>query len=66
MEDVDGRLFVSERSVPTIEQKNKEESGHDRRGMENSRQKGTQNNMVVPRGVSRLKYFKGNNNRGFD
>ena len=34
MEDADGRLSVSERSVPTIEQKNKEADGHDRRGME--------------------------------
>ena len=36
VEDADGRLSVSERSVPTIEQKNKEAGGHDRHGMEHS------------------------------
>ena len=30
MEDADGRLSVLERSVPTIEQKNKEADGYDR------------------------------------
>ena len=30
MEDTDGRLSVSERSVPTIEWKNKEADGYDR------------------------------------
>ena len=29
MEDADGRLSISETSVPTIEQKNKEVGGHD-------------------------------------
>ena len=37
VEDADGRLSVSERSVPTIERKNKEADGYDRRRMESSR-----------------------------
>ena len=37
VEDADGRLSISERSVAAIEKKKKEAGGHDRRGMEHSR-----------------------------
>ena len=36
MEDVDGRLSVSEIYVPTIEQKNKEADGYDKCRMRDS------------------------------
>ena len=52
MEDVDGRLSISKRSVPTIEQKDKEADEYDMYIMGYSRQKGTWNNMAMPSGVS--------------
>ena len=39
MEDADGRLSVSERSVPTIERKDKEADEYDRHRMGYSQQK---------------------------
>ena len=51
MEDADGRLFVLERSIPTIERKDKEADKYDRHIMGYSRQKSTWNNRVVPSGV---------------
>ena len=41
MEDVDGRLFVPEKSIPTIERKDKEADEYDRHRMGYSQQKGT-------------------------
>ena len=66
MEDADERLYVSEISIPTIEQKNKEAGGYEKCRIEHSRYKGTQNSMTVPRSVDRLQYFEGKKNRGFD
>ena len=54
MEDADGRLFVSERPIPTIERKDKEADEYGRHRMGYSRQKGTWNNTVVPSGVGSL------------
>ena len=54
MEDVDGILSVSERSVTTIERKDKEVNEYDRHRMGYSQQKGTWNNTVVPRGVGSI------------
>ena len=51
MEDADGRLSILERSIPTIERKDKEFDEHDRHRIEYSRQKGTWNNIVVPSDV---------------
>ena len=54
MEDADRRLYVLERSLPTIEWKGKEADEHDRHRMEYSRQKGTWNNTVVPSGIGSI------------
>ena len=54
MEDADGRLFVLERSIPTIERKGKEADEYDRHRIGYSQQKTTWNNMNVPSGVSGL------------
>jgi len=54
VEDANGRLFVSERSVPTTDWKNKEDDEYDKHRMGDSQQKGTWNNTVVPRSVGGL------------
>ena len=54
MEDVDGRLFVSEIFVPIIERKYKEDDEYERCRMGASIQKGTWNNTAVPSGVSSI------------
>ena len=54
MEDVDGRLFVSERSIPTTERKSKEADEYDKHKMGYSRQKGTWNNIAMPSSVGSL------------
>jgi len=51
VEDADGRLSVSERSVPTIEWKDKEADEYDRHKMGYYGEKGTWNNTVVSSGV---------------
>lgn len=66
MEDADGRLSVSERSIPTIEWKDKEADEYDRHRMGYSRQKGTWNNTAVPSGIDSVQYFKGNDNTRFN
>ena len=50
MEDVDGRLSISERYVPTFEWKDKEADEYDKHRMGYSQQKSTWNNTVVPSG----------------
>ena len=50
VEDVNGRLSVSERSIPTIERKDKEADEYDRNKMGYSGQKGTWNNTAMPSG----------------
>jgi len=58
VEDADGRLFVSGRFVPTIEQKVKEVDKYDRHIMGYYRQKGTWNNTVVPSGIGAFNISK--------
>jgi len=54
VEDVDGRLFVLEIFVPTIERENKQADEHDRHRMGYSRQNVTWKNMVVLRSIGNL------------
>jgi len=54
VEDANGILFVSERSIHTIVRKNKEADEYDRHIMRDSHQKGTWNNTVVPGDISSL------------
>ena len=66
MEDANGGLFVSERSLPTIEQISKEADKYDELRMGDSRRKGIGNYTAVPGRIDGLQHFKGNNNIGFN
>lgn len=66
MEDVDGRLYVSERSIPMIGWKDKETDKYDRHIMGASRQKCTRNNTTVFGSINGIQNFKGDNNKGFN
>ena len=54
MEDADGRLYVLEIFIPTIERKDKEADEYDKHKMGYSQQKGTWNNTIVPSSIRSL------------
>ena len=54
MEDADGRLSASGRSIPMIEQKDKDDDEYEKHRMGYSRQKGTWNYTAIPSGISSI------------
>ena len=66
MEDEDGRLFISEGSIPTIGWNRKEVDGHEGRRMRGSSQKGNRNDTSKPSNVGGFQYFERKDNEGFD
>ena len=66
MKDADGRLFISEGSIPTIDQSSKEVGDHEGQRMGYSWQKGSRNDTAEPGSVGGFQYFKRKDNEGFD
>ena len=66
MEDADGRLFISEGSIPTIGWNRKEYDNHEGWRMGGSWQKGTSNDIDEPGSISGFQYFKRKEKEGAD
>ena len=66
MEDEDGRLFISEGSIPIIGWNSKEFDGHEGRRMGGSWLKGTRNDTFDLGSVSGFQYFERKDNEGAD
>ena len=64
MEDANGRLFISEGSIPIIGWNSKESDDHEGRRMGGSWQKGTRNDTVESGNVGRFQYFEIKYNEG--
>ena len=64
IEYIDGKLFISEGSIPTIGWTNKEVDDHEGRRMRGSWLKGTSNDTTEPDNIDGFQYFKRKDNKG--